>query len=124
MGRYGTSDSRWALVAGLLPSRGPRADDRRFVGAVLHVLNSGCPWHDLPPEFGNWNSAWRRSRRWSQSGVRGRVLGALRDADASVLALDSTVARAHRHAAGARKKTGRSRSGAAAAGSARRSTRR
>lgn len=123
MRRHTISGADWNRVKGLLPSRGPRADNRRFVNAVLWVARTGCPWRDLPGRFGRWNSAWRRFRRWAGAGVWGRVLAAVRDPDVSTLVLDSTVVRAHPCAAGAPKKRGRRRSGTAAAGSAPRPTR-
>jgi transposase len=65
-------------------------------------------WRDLPERFGNWNAAWRRFDRWAKKGVWQRVFEALRDPDLEWLILDSTVIRAHLHAAGAKKKpTGR-----------------
>ncbi|QEL19198.1 transposase [Limnoglobus roseus] len=124
MRRHELSDADWAAVRPLLPARGPAGGDHRaFVNAVLYVLRTGVPWRDLPPRFGNWNSVWRRFRRWSAAGVWGRVLEAVRDPDVSTLILDSTVVRAHPHAAGAEKKRATRPSAAAPAGSAPRSTR-
>src|SRR5688572_25339252 len=117
MRRHEISDADWGRVENLLPSRGPKADNRLFVNAALYVAKTGVPWRDLPERFGRWNSVWRRFRRWAQAGVWGRVLEAVRDPDVSTRVLDSPVVRAHAHAAGARKKKGRSRSAAAAAGS-------
>ena len=123
MRRHAISDADWNRVKDLLPSRGPKGDARSFVDAVLWIARTGSPWRDLPERFGRWNSVWRRFRRWAEGGVWERVLAAVRDPDVSTLVLDSTVVRAHPHAAGAEKKTARSRSAAAAAGSAPRSTR-
>src|SRR4051812_43562139 len=123
MRRHEISDADWDRVRDLLPSRGPKADNRTFVNATLYVAKTGIPWRDLPERFGLWNSVWRRFRRWADAGVWGRVLAAVRDPDVSTLILDSTVVRAHSHAAGALKKTADNRSAAAAAGSARRRTR-
>ncbi len=123
MGRHALSDADWARVEPLLPARGFAGDRRRFVDGVVHVARTGCPWRDLPAEFGNGNTAWRRFSRWAKSGVWGRVLDALRDRDDATLVLDSTVVRAHAHAAGASERAARRPSAAAAAGSARRSTR-
>ncbi len=122
MERHAISDADWDRVRGHLPRRGPQGNTRRFVDAALHMAADGGPWRDLPERFGNWNSAFRRFRRWAASGVWARVLAALADPDASTLVLDSTVVRAHPAAAGAAKKTGRRGSGTAAAGSGRRST--
>jgi putative transposase len=56
-----------------------------------------------PERIGNWNSIAQRFLRWSKKGVWGRVLEALGgDPDLEQLLLDSTVVRAHQHAAGAK----------------------
>lgn len=123
MTRHRISDADWDRIKPLVPARGPQANTRRFVDAVLHVAKAGVPWRDLPPELGRWNSAWRRFRRWAAAGVWAAVLAEVRDNDVSTLVLDSTVVRAHPSAAGAEKKPARRRSGGAAAGSGRRSTR-
>ena len=123
MARHTISGTDWRRVRSLLPRRGPRADNRTFVNAVLWISRTGSPWRDLPPRLGRWNSVWRRFRRWAGAGVWGRVLDALRDPDLSTLVLDSTVVRAHPHAAGALKKTAPRPSAGAGAGSGRRPTR-
>ena len=49
------SDDQWGRIAPLLPTdvRGKdRADDRRVISGILHVLKSGCRWCDCPPEYG------------------------------------------------------------------------
>ena len=73
------------------------------INAVLWIGKTGAPWRDLPERFGNWNSVWRRFDRWAAKGVWERVYRALQDADVEWLLLDSTVIRAHQHAAGAKK---------------------
>jgi putative transposase len=64
----------------------------------------GAPWRDLPSKFGNWNSVFQRFRRWAKKGVWKRVFDALlEDPDFEYLIIDSTIVRAHQHAAGAKK---------------------
>jgi transposase len=129
--RHAISDDDWSRIEGLLPGRAgangrPAHGNRLFIDAVLWIGKTGAPWRDLPERFGNWNSAWRRFDRWSRSGVWQRVFAALQDPDLEWLILDSTVVRAHQHAAGAKKTpTARRptrRWAAAGAGSRRRST--
>jgi transposase len=126
--RHAITDAEWDRIKGLLPTAGPRNDTRRFVDAVLYVARTGVPWRDLPERLGNWNSTWRRFDRWSRAGVWQEVFDALQDPDLEWLILDSTVVRAHQHAAGAKKgRTGPAgrpsrRSGGAGAGSGPRST--
>ena len=118
---YVLSEAQWSVLAPLLPGRrGPAGqDNRRFVEAVLWLARSGAHWRALPPAWGNWHTTYTRFARWAKSGAWGRLLAAVQahDAGLGTLLLDSTTVRAHQHAAGARKKTGRTqRLGAAAAG--------
>ena len=79
----------------------PRVSDRRVLNGVLR---SWAPWRDLPPYFGNWNSVFQRFRRWAKKGVWKRIFDALvDDPDFEYLIIDSTIVRAHQHAAGAQK---------------------
>jgi transposase len=106
--RHAISDEDFDRIQDLLPGRdgtpGARAKDNRlFVDAVLWIAKTGAPWRDLPERFGNWNSVWRRFDRWARRGVWQKIFAALQDPDLEWLILDSTVVRAHPHAAGAKK---------------------
>lgn len=82
--------------------------EREFLEAVLYLNRAGCPWRDLPSQFGNWHAVYMRFRRWQERGVWGRLwkeLQARPFAGARELFMDSTTVRAHQHAAGAPKKT-------------------
>lgn len=109
-------DEQWKRIDSMLPGklgdRGRSAEDNRlFVEAVLWIARTGSPWRDLPSEFGLWNSAYQRFARWSRSGVWHRVFAALaQDHRFKEVFIDSTIVRAHQHAAGAPKKTARKRS--------------
>jgi len=103
------ADEPWGRIKDFLPGQPDdpgvtASDNRRFVNAVLWIAKTGAPWRDLPERFGNWNSIWRRFDRWSAKGVWLRIFAALKDPDLEWLILDSTVIRAHQHAAGAAKK--------------------
>jgi putative transposase len=119
---YLLTDAQWARISPLLPGRegtkgGRGQDNRRFVEAMLWLLRNGCRWRALPKEWGNWHTTYTRFQRWTASGVWARVLAAVQADDAlHTLLVDSTTVRAHQHASGARKKTGRKPSAAAAAG--------
>ncbi len=68
--------------------------------APLWIAKTGAPWRDLPERFGPWNSVWKRFDRWAKKGVWKRVFQALQDPDLEWVIIDSTVVRAHQHAAG------------------------
>jgi len=115
MRRYELTDEQWGRIEQLLPGKegDPGAhgeDNRRFVNGVIWIARSGAPWRDLPERYGEWNSVFQRFNRWSKAGVWGRVFQAVKLADLEALLLDSTVIRAHQHAAGApqKKRTKRS----------------
>ncbi|CAN5831931.1 IS5 family transposase [soil metagenome] len=109
MRRHEIKDEDWVRIKDLLPGQtedpGVTAKDNRlFVNAVLWIAKTGAPWRDLPKRFGLWNTVWKRFDRWVTKGVWLRVFEALKDPDLEWLILDSTVIRAHQHAAGAAKK--------------------
>ena len=99
-------DHVWERMAPLLPGKvGDRgrsgANNRLFVEAVLWLVRAGTPWRDLPAFFGNWNSNFVRFSRWSKAGVWDRLFAAMVDEpDFEYILIDSTIVRAHQHAAG------------------------
>jgi len=111
MARGGLSERAWRRLEPVLPrseGRGrPWADHRRVVGGIRWVLRTGAPWRDLPARYGPWQTCYERFARWQADGTWDRVLQALQgEADAAgrldwEVAVDSTVVRAHQHAAGA-----------------------
>lgn len=108
MRRYEISDQQWVKITSLLPGKvgdvGRSAiDNRLFINAVLWIARSGAPWRDLPERFGPWNSVYRRFRRWAKANVWQTVFEALQEPDLDWLMIDSTVVRAHQHAAGQKK---------------------
>jgi len=108
------------LLPGKASDPGKTAKDNRgFIHAVLWIAKTGAPWRDLPERFGKWDTVFQRFNRWCKRGVWGRVWQVWQDPDLECLMLDSTVIRAHQHAAGARKKGAMTRlSGVRAADSA------
>lgn len=108
MRRFEVTDVNWAKIAGLLPAQhgysGPKADNRLFVNAVLHVACTGIAWRDLPSRFGKWNSVYVRFRRWALAGVWQKVFSRISDKELKTLMIDSTIVRVHQHGAGASKK--------------------
>jgi transposase len=120
MARHRLSEAQWARIAALVPGKDGDPgrhgkDNRLFVEAVLWLCRTGAPWRDLPAEFGNWNSVFRRFRRWAQNGVWSRVFEILiEDPDLEHLIIDATIIRAHQHAAGGKRGLKIRRSGARA----------
>src|SRR5277367_6142042 len=81
--------------------RGRRWSDHRIViNGIMFRTRTGCPWRDLPGEYGNWKTAYNRHRCWSLDGTWQKILGRLRagcdEAEGPdwTLSADSTVIRA------------------------------
>lgn len=117
--RYMFTDDLWAVMAPLVERakthRGgqrPEVPDRVFFEAVLYWARTGVPWRDLPAEFGAWDAVYNRLRRWVHSGGLRRLFELLTAepdlGDVRRVLIDSTIVRAHQHAAGARRRKKRS----------------
>ena len=128
------SEAAWRRLGPLLPpERGrlggrPPKDRRRVLNGILWILRSGARWRDLPERYGPWQTAANTFYRWRQAGVWARVLAELQrqadergELDWALHHVDSTVVRAHQHAAGAKVGSSTKRSAGAGAGSRRRS---
>ena len=102
------TDAMWARIEHILPGKAAdpgvtAADNRQFLEAVLWRIRTGSPWRDLPEHFGNWNSVFKRFRRWALSGIFEQVFNEPPDEfDLEYIFVDGTIVQAHRKAAGAR----------------------
>jgi transposase len=112
--RFELSDDEWERLAPLLPSTRPKRggrwrDHRQVLNGILFRVRTGIPWRDLPERFGPWETVYKRFARWQTDGTWTRIEASLHTrADAAGELdwngqIDSTVVRAHQHAAGARK---------------------
>jgi len=114
-GRADLSDEQWAVLEPLLPAvsgwgRPPKWTRRRLIDGIRWRVRAGAPWRDVPAGYGCWQTVYGLFRRWQRDGTWARVVSGLQArADAAGLitwdvSVDSTIARAHQHAAGARKR--------------------
>jgi transposase len=103
------TDEQWRLVEPLLPlgERGPVPDLRSYFNAVMWRFRTGSPWRDVPQRYGSWSTIYDRFRLWATTGVFAQVMDEMiaeaarrGQVDLSLVSVDSTVARAHQHAAG------------------------
>lgn len=116
--RHELTDEQWQTIEPLLPPSGtkgrPRVDDRRVINGMLFKAKTGIAWRDLPERYGPWKTVYTRFWRWSRDGTlttlvtKVRVIAeAIDELDRDELdrevSVDSSIVRAHQHAAGARK---------------------
>ena len=106
--RFVVTDRLWEKIRPLLPGKATDCgvtakDNRQFLEAVLWRVRTGSPWRDLPPGFGNWNSQFRRFRRWAKAGVFESLFKALNDdPDLEYALVDGTIVQVHQKATGAK----------------------
>jgi transposase len=103
------SDEQWAVIGSLMPQGSGRSrpwrDHRQVVEGIVHRYRTGVAWRDLPERFGPWQTVWKRHARFSRDGTWDKILTALQaraDANGGIdwqVSVDSTVNRAHQHAA-------------------------
>ena len=108
------TDQEWGRLEPHLPPEKPETgrtnkDHRQIINGILWRERTGAPWRDLPERYGPWSTVYSRFWRWRVAGIWDRILAEVqRQADAegrldwSLHFVDSTVVRAHQHAAGAK----------------------
>jgi transposase len=95
-GRHRSGGGRWR-------------DHRQVINGILFRVRTGVPWRDIPERYGPHQTLYKRFARWEADGTWARIEAMLQtDADAAGDLgwdghVDSTVVRAHQHAAGAAK---------------------
>ena len=114
-GRHDLTDEQWAVLEPLLPApkrsgRPSKWTKRQLIDGIRWRVRAGTPWRDVPARYGSWSAVYALFRRWQRDGTWVRLLTALQalaDAAGRIVwdvSVDSTIARAHQHAAGARKR--------------------
>ena len=114
VGRGELTDAAWAQLEPLLPANGARGgqwkNHRTVINGILWKLRTGAPWRDLPARYGPHQTCSDRLYRWRRDGTWESVLARVQRQAEAVgeidweVSVDSSVARAHQHAAGARRR--------------------
>ncbi|WP_410099272.1 IS5 family transposase [Streptomyces sp. STR69] len=115
MARGDLTEAQWAVLEPLLPKgirsgRPPVHTKRQLINGIRFRTRTGIPWRDLPERYGPWETVYGLPRRWQRNNTWRRILEQLQArADTKGLitwevSVDSTIVRAHQHAAGARKR--------------------
>lgn len=112
--RHDLTDAQWRVLEPLLPPAARTGRPRRWplrslIDGVRYRVRVGCPWRDVPSRYGPWWRIYALFAGWQLLGVWERIdrtLVAAADAAGRLswqVSVDSTTARAHVHAAGARR---------------------
>ncbi|MFG1834252.1 IS5 family transposase [Micromonospora chersina] len=113
--RFDLTDAQWAVLQAVLPAskrsgRPSQWTKRQLIDGIRWRVRVGAPWRDVPACYGSWQAVYGLFRRWQRAGIWARIVTGLQArADAAGLiiwdvSVDSTIARAHQHAAGARRR--------------------
>jgi transposase len=109
------TNTQWERLRPLLPPQKPKTgrpahDHRTILNGIFWILRTGAPWRDLPERYGPWRTVASRFYRWQRAGVFQRLLATVQQQaeaagqlDWTLHFVDSTIIRAHQHAAGAKK---------------------
>ncbi|MDP9475518.1 MAG: transposase [Actinomycetota bacterium] len=76
------TDEQWAVVRPLLPPQKggvgrPPNDHRAVLGGILWVARTGSSWREMPEEYGDFTTAYKRWRLWKERGLWQRILEVL-----------------------------------------------
>lgn len=113
--RHELIDQEWELLAPLIPravTGRPRVSDRQVVNGMVYKIRTGISWRDLPERYGPWKAVYTRFRRYALNGVFTQArqqVQARADAAGDIdwlVQIDSTIVRAHQHAAATGRKGG------------------
>lgn len=105
------------LLAPLIPwasTSRTRAEDRRVINGMVYKIRTGISWRDLPERYGPWKTVYTRFRRYALDGEgvftrAQQQIQARADAAGDIdwlVQIDSTIVRAHQHAAATGRKGG------------------
>src|SRR5437773_7693696 len=78
------TDKQWLILEPIFrPRRRPDGrgrpwrETRAVLNAVLWILRTGAPWHDLPGQYPPYQTCHRRFQQWQRRGVLRKVLTCL-----------------------------------------------
>jgi len=73
------SDEQWSKLRKIMREYGiyDKPHLRLDVEGMLYRMRVGCPWRDLPTEFGNWNAVYKKFNYWSLKGKLMKLFKAL-----------------------------------------------
>jgi transposase len=107
------SEQQLSKIQHLLPKQRKPEDVETidFLNGVLYVIENGCKWRAVPPEFGNWHTIYTRFNRWCKNGILDAIFLELQSEgiiciETEIVCLDSTSVKVHPDGTGALKKHG------------------
>lgn len=116
--RHHLTDREWNAIRVFLPRertgrRGrPWVNHRKLIDGILWLVCVGGAWRDMPECYGNWQTVYKRFRRWCNDGTWDRIwnktlarLDRDGNVDRTLWCVDGSIVRAHVSAVGGSRKT-------------------
>ena len=103
MARLMLSDELWSKLKEIMLQHQiyNKPNLRMMVEAMLYRMRVGCPWRDLPVEFGFWHSIYQQFNRWS---CKEKLMKVFKDLvqkpDLEWEFIDGSIVKAHQHSSG------------------------
>jgi len=97
------NDELWFKLREIMLQHGiyDKPNLRMIVEAMLYRMRVGCPWRDLPEDFGCWNSIYQQFNRWSSKNKLMHIFKTLvQGPDLEWSFIDGSIVKAHQHSAG------------------------
>lgn len=104
MTRLMLTDELWSKLRIIMLQHGiyDKPNLRMIVEGILYRMRVGCPWRDLPPTFGLWNSIYKQFNRWSSKDKLLKIFKSLvQEPDLEWECIDASIVKAHQHSTGA-----------------------
>jgi transposase len=98
------TDEYWDKFKTIMLSQGiyDKPTLRQTVEGIFYRLRIGCPWRDLPADFGKWNAVYKRFNAWSlQEKLMGIFKALVVEPDLEWIFIDGSIVKAHQHSSGA-----------------------
>jgi len=97
-------DEQWSKLRDILCQYGvyDKPNLRQTIEGILYRMRVGCPWRDLPLDFGKWNSVYKIFNSWSKKKLFMRLFKSLVvNPDMEYSFIDGSFVKAHQHSSGA-----------------------
>lgn len=104
MPRLILNDEKWSKLKPIILQIGiyNKRNLRLTVEGILYRLRVGCPWRDLPQEFGKWNAIYKRFNEWSSKEKLTQLFySIIEQPDMEWQFIDGSIVKAHQHSSGA-----------------------
>ena len=106
MARQTLTDEHWPKLLSIMLQVGiyDKKELRSTTEGIIYRLRVGCPWRDIPPEFGAWNTVYKRFNEWSRKEKLFKIFQFLSvNPDCEWKFVDGSIVKAHQHSSGAAK---------------------